>query len=211
MVPQILALLRQQMVFNTVIASCVRLPASSSNVSKDGDEIRSSTHHVFEIQALNLFRLAISFEVKEDNDLNGHEEDDELMRQLDEETTQGDAGGLVSVEVNLKEMGQATCVLKGGVDPALLPSNEFATRIMNKTLSIPVTMRAIVKRCLDLQRERKQKVSSRITIRLSVWEVTILLKPPNLHNLLVAASLGFSARKRTATNRATPNQVCINS
>ena len=59
-------------------------------------------------------------------------------------------------------MGQATCVLAGSVDPSLLPTNEFATKVLNKTLSIPITMRAIVKRCLELQRERKQKKIKKI-------------------------------------------------
>ena len=65
----------------------------------------SSTSHVFEVEALNLYRLSISFEVEEDNDFDGLEEDEELMRQLEEEmveTMSGEAGGLVSAEINLK-------------------------------------------------------------------------------------------------------------
>ena len=61
-----------------------------------------------------------------------------------------------------QEMGQATCALTGSVDPSLLPSNEFATKVLNKTLSIPITMRAVVKKCLELQRERKQKKIKKI-------------------------------------------------
>ena len=71
-----------------------------------------STHHVFEVEALNLYRLSISFEVEEDNDFDGLEEDEELMRQLEEEmidTMSGEAGGLVSAEINLK-----VCVYKRG-------------------------------------------------------------------------------------------------
>ena len=43
--------------------------------------------------------------MEEDNDFDGLEEDEELMRQLDEEmveTMSGEAGGLVSAEINLK-------------------------------------------------------------------------------------------------------------
>ena len=57
------------------------------------------------MEALNLYRLSISFEVEEDNDFDGLEEDEELMRQLEEEmveTMSGEAGGLVSAEINLK-------------------------------------------------------------------------------------------------------------
>ena len=77
---------------------------SGANVA-DSSKSASTTAHVFEVEALNLHRLSISFEVEEDNDFDGLEEDEELMRQLDEEmveTMSGEAGGLVSAEINLK-------------------------------------------------------------------------------------------------------------
>ena len=60
------------------------------------------------MEALNLYRLSISFEVEEDDDFDGLEEDEELMRQLEEEMVEtmfGEAGGLVSAEINLKARG----------------------------------------------------------------------------------------------------------
>ena len=77
---------------------------SGANVA-ESSKSASTTAHVFEVEALNLHRLSISFEVEEDNDFDGLEEDEELMRQLDEEmveTMSGEAGGLVSAEINLK-------------------------------------------------------------------------------------------------------------
>jgi len=163
-VPQVLSLLRSQMVFNTVISSCVRLPPT------DETKANASTTHIFEIQALNFYRLSISFEVEEDNDMGELQVDEDLMSQVEaemEDTMVGDAAGLVAAEINLKVMSEAKCELKGNVDKSLLPSDEFATKVLNKTLSIPVTMRAILRKCLQLQHERKQKKIKKISDILS--------------------------------------------
>ena len=95
-------------------------------------------------------------------------------------------------------MGQATCVLAGSVDSSLLPTTEFATKVLNKTLSIPITMRAIVKRCLELQRERKQNkikkiILESISILLRNTQIGVLAQAPELQKCFsIEVAIGTS-------------------
>ncbi|KAF5288427.1 hypothetical protein FQR65_LT02079 [Abscondita terminalis] len=111
-VSQILVILRQQALFNTIITSCVR-PNSKQDLE---------SMIMFEISALSCTQISIS------------------MEHPIEET-------MATAEVDLAEISNLQCRIYGpGTPPNTLdPTSELGTKILNRCLSIPVTMRAIIK------------------------------------------------------------------
>jgi len=108
---------RRQAIFNSLIASCVRL-----NSLEDVD-----TSTMFEITCLDPFcqSLTIGFE---------HEDD------------------LATVEINLVDVTQPRCTVflkNKGIDDSMDRLQTGATRILCKSLSIPITMRYILKNSKD--------------------------------------------------------------
>uniref|UniRef100_A0A1Y1L2C4 Mediator of RNA polymerase II transcription subunit 1 n=1 Tax=Photinus pyralis TaxID=7054 RepID=A0A1Y1L2C4_PHOPY len=113
-VSQILVILRQQALFNSIISSCVR-----PNSKQDLENMI-----MFEISALSWTHISIS------------------MEHPVEET-------MATAEVDLTEISNLQCRIHS--PGTLLPLNtpdtasELATKILNRCLSIPVTMRSIIK------------------------------------------------------------------
>ncbi|CAN7996174.1 unnamed protein product, partial [Ixodes hexagonus] len=110
-VPQILVFLRQQLLFNSLIASCVR-PASRQN---------AESSHMFEVSTTSISNISISFE-----------------HPLDE--------SLATVDLNLNEITSVKCRIYTLNSDISICSDEYASKVMQRCLSIPVTMRAVIRK-----------------------------------------------------------------
>jgi len=110
-VPQILSILRQQALINTLLSSCIR-PRSHAD---------SNNTLTFEINSINLNQLSISFEHP-------------LLEQM------------CCVEIDLG--ADPTCIQCHlyGTEQENQANNEYATKVLQRCLSIPVFMRAILKK-----------------------------------------------------------------
>ncbi|KAK9888254.1 hypothetical protein WA026_000519 [Henosepilachna vigintioctopunctata] len=113
-VAQILVLLRQQALFNTVISSCVR-PNSRQNF----DNL-----FMLEISALSWTHISISLE---------HPSEESMA----------------TADIDLTEISRLSCKIHtpGTPPPPNAPdaASELATRVLNKSFSIPITIRSIIK------------------------------------------------------------------
>lgn len=114
--------LRQQAIYNALVASCVR------KTDQENDE----SEEVFEVTAYNLHRMTVLFE---------HPAKD----------------GMACVEFDTSDGSNPKCKLypREGEEPFC--SEEYATKVLQKCLSIPITMRAILKKTADWLETRKQK------------------------------------------------------
>ncbi|XP_054707284.1 mediator of RNA polymerase II transcription subunit 1-like [Uloborus diversus] len=115
-VPQILVFLRQQMLFNTVISSCVR-PGSK----KDAE-----SPFMFEVMAYSTSHILVSFE-----------------HPLEE--------SLATVDLDLKDITNAKCKIYTLSSDATMCTDEYASKIMQRCLSIPITMRAVIRKAQGQQ------------------------------------------------------------
>ncbi|XP_064614002.1 mediator of RNA polymerase II transcription subunit 1-like [Liolophura sinensis] len=139
-VPQILVHLRQQLLFNALIGSCVRPSAKK----EDCDSM------VFEVTALSLQHVCVTFE-----------------HPLQE--------AMATVELDLSDITSVKCrvLCVGETEPFV--SDDHATKVFQRCLSVPVTMRAILMKVLGQLRKQmaedklrssqreKQKASRHIT------------------------------------------------
>ncbi|XP_059471601.1 mediator of RNA polymerase II transcription subunit 1 [Neocloeon triangulifer] len=109
-VPQILSLLRQQALFNTLVESCVR-PTSKQEFN---DLI------IFEVSALSNQQLSVSFE-------HPFEE------------------AMATVELDLSDICNVRCRLYGPItdDQGMA---DYASKVVQRSLSIPITMRALIQK-----------------------------------------------------------------
>ncbi|KAL1137993.1 hypothetical protein AAG570_009688 [Ranatra chinensis] len=109
-VPQIVGLLRQQALFNTIIASCVR-PNTKQDIEK---------MVMFEVTPLTWQHLSISLE-----------------HPLEE--------SMATVELDLSDITNVACKVYSTVGENGLATSDYATKVFQRTLSIPVTMRSLIK------------------------------------------------------------------
>ncbi|ODM89520.1 Mediator of RNA polymerase II transcription subunit 1 [Orchesella cincta] len=112
--PQVIVTLRQQLTFNTLVGSCVRLcskPVESGSI-------------VFEVSALSHHNLSVSFQ---------HPLDDSL----------------VTLEFDLRDVSHPQCRVHAlySTTPDMIPTlEEHACRVIQRSMSIPVTVRAVIRR-----------------------------------------------------------------
>ncbi|XP_054285871.1 mediator of RNA polymerase II transcription subunit 1 [Macrosteles quadrilineatus] len=107
-VPAILNLLRQQALFNSVVASCIRPN------SKLGEQDKTV---MLEVSALSWQRLSVSLE-----------------HPLEE--------SMATVEMDLSDISNPSCKIYTANGDT---SSDYATKVFQRCLSIPVTMRALIK------------------------------------------------------------------
>ncbi|RWS30138.1 mediator of RNA polymerase II transcription subunit 1-like protein [Leptotrombidium deliense] len=125
-VPQILVFLRQQVLFNVIISSCIRQVKPVDSVSQN---------MMFEVTAVSMMSVNITFE-----------------HPLEE--------SLATVDIDLKDITNTKCKLNDSNSFSNLCSDEYASKVMQKCLSIPVTMRSVLRKCQEkaaLIREEMQK------------------------------------------------------
>ncbi|XP_035216404.1 mediator of RNA polymerase II transcription subunit 1-like, partial [Stegodyphus dumicola] len=115
-VPQILVFLRQQMLFNTVINSCIR-PSSK----KDAE-----SPFMFEVMAYSTSHILVSFE-----------------HPLEE--------SLATVDLDLRDITNVKCKIYTLSSDATMCTDEYASKIMQRCLSIPITMRAVIRKAQGQQ------------------------------------------------------------
>ncbi|KAI1299194.1 Mediator of RNA polymerase II transcription subunit 1 [Halotydeus destructor] len=114
-VPQILVLLRQQVMFNVVIGSCIR-KISPFNLS--------DTQLSFEVTAMSTASVSVSFE---------HPVEESLA----------------TLEVDLADITNVKCKLYNASSFANLCSDEYVSKVMQKSLSIPITLRQVIVKCQE--------------------------------------------------------------
>ncbi|XP_044734754.1 mediator of RNA polymerase II transcription subunit 1 [Chrysoperla carnea] len=122
-VPQILSLLRQQALFNTVLSSCIR-----PNSKQDLENMI-----MFEVNALSWQNLSISLE-----------------HPIEE--------SMATADIDLTDISNVTCKIYGpnntNGEPCEILS-EIATKVLQRCLSIPVTMRAVIKAWEEMHESKK--------------------------------------------------------
>lgn len=138
-IPSILKILRQQALFNFVIGSCIRRSNKSSNtpsnnnnyhtnnnynVSNDDNQAKAPQEsNIFDVIPVNLNNICILFE---------HPSKESLA----------------TLEIDLKTVSEPNCQLHA-LDKECVCSNEFATKVLQKCWSIPITLRAVLKKCKE--------------------------------------------------------------
>ncbi|CAG7726964.1 unnamed protein product, partial [Allacma fusca] len=111
--PHVVGILRQQLIFNTLVASCVRVGSKP-----DMDCI------VFEVNALSHQNVSVSFQ---------HPLEDSL----------------VTLEFDLRDVSHPMCRLHAVTTNAadIIPTlEEHACKVVQRSLSIPITVRAVIRR-----------------------------------------------------------------
>ncbi|XP_059160074.1 mediator of RNA polymerase II transcription subunit 1-like [Physella acuta] len=132
-VPQILNSLRQQLLFNIVIGSCIR-PGANKDLTNT---------IVFEITAVSLQQLTIVFE---------HPAYDSL----------------ITVDIDLSDITNVKCRVACSNPDQILCSDELASRIFQRCMSIPILLRWLISKgrgqldklkeaALAAEKERKEK------------------------------------------------------
>ncbi|XP_064455727.1 mediator of RNA polymerase II transcription subunit 1-like isoform X2 [Ornithodoros turicata] len=124
-VPQILVFLRQQLLFNSLIASCVR-PSSRQNLNSS---------HKFEVNTTSISNISISFE-----------------HPLDE--------SLATVDLNLDEITNVKCRIYTLNSDINICTDEYASKVVQRCLSIPVTMRAVIRKAQGQQMRLSSQTDS---------------------------------------------------
>lgn len=109
-VPQVLACLRQQALFNTVIASCVR-PSTPQDIEK---------MIMLEVMPLDWQHLSVTLE-----------------HPLEE--------SMATVELDLTDVNNLTCKVYTSSGENTQANSEYATKVFQRSMSIPVTMRSLIK------------------------------------------------------------------
>ncbi|RWS05021.1 mediator of RNA polymerase II transcription subunit 1-like protein [Dinothrombium tinctorium] len=122
-VPQILVFLRQQVLFNVVIGSCIRQLKKCD----------SSSYMMFEVTALSMTSVNVTFE-----------------HPLEE--------SLATVDFDLKDITNTKCKLYDSSSFASLCSDDYASKVMQRCLSIPVTMRSIIRKCQEKAAQIKEEM-----------------------------------------------------
>ncbi|XP_071942515.1 uncharacterized protein [Antedon mediterranea] len=122
----IVTALRQQAVYNTLVASCVR-----TDTCKDESDVM-----LFEVSTISQYRLTITF-------------------------AHPAKIGMACVELDILEVANIKCIIHTPEGEEPLCTNEYATKVLRKCMSIPVTMRAIMKfATANIEKFRKPLSSS---------------------------------------------------
>lgn len=119
-IPIILRVLRQQALFNFVIGSCIRRNKLCGN-SHPADENQSKVSleaNIFDVIPVSLNNLCVSFE---------HPSKESLA----------------TVEIDFRDL---SCQLYA-LDKESVCSDEYATKVLQKCWSIPITLRSVLKKC----------------------------------------------------------------
>ena len=116
-VPQILVFLRQQVLFNVILGSCVR-KMSPFRLSED------DASFTFEVTSTSMTTVSVSFE-------NPVEE------------------SLASLDIDLKDILSIKCKLYPVDSFCNLIDNDYVGKVLQKCLSIPVTLRMIIIKCRE--------------------------------------------------------------
>ncbi|GFY64159.1 mediator of RNA polymerase II transcription subunit 1 [Trichonephila inaurata madagascariensis] len=154
-VPQILVFLRQQMLFNTVISSCIR----------PGSKIDAESPFMFESMAYSTSHIIVSFE-----------------HPLEE--------SLATVDIDLKDINKVSCKIYTLSSDASMCTDDYASKVMQRCLSIPITMRAVIRKAhgqQQLMRSSNQGDSYCATVNSS-GSVPYLSHIPNYENSLTNGS-----------------------
>ena len=114
-VPRILAILRQQAVFNSVISSCIR----SSGIQ----DLEKS--HLLEVSCMDLSRLCVTFEMSQ---------------------------GMATFELDFTDFQNVQCKLHKLSSNDLGLNTLMTKQVFEKTLSLPLTMRSLIKQALKKSR-----------------------------------------------------------
>lgn len=118
-IPNIMRVLRQQALFNFVIGSCIRRSKTSNSSTVQENQSKTTTEsNIFDIIPVNLNNICISFE---------HPSKESLA----------------TLEIDFKEL---SCQLYA-LGKESVCSNEYATKVLQKCWSIPITMRSVLKKC----------------------------------------------------------------
>lgn len=116
-IPTILRILRQQALFNCLIGSCIRRSKNNNNIFNE-NSTPSNESNIFDIIPVSLNNLCISFE---------HPSKESLA----------------TLEIDLSK--DLSCHLHV-LDKESVCSDEFATQVLQKCWSIPVTLRSVLKK-----------------------------------------------------------------
>lgn len=125
-IPIILKILRQQAMFNFIIGSCIRRSKDSnanptnSIVQETENSASSQESMIFDITPVNSTNLCIAFE-------------------------HPSRESLATLEIDLKEL---SCQLYA-LEKESVCSNEFASKVLQKCWSIPITLRAVLRKCQE--------------------------------------------------------------
>ena len=109
-VPQILVFLRQQVLFNVIMGSCIRKLSSFQT---------NDPTFTFEVTASSMTNISVSFE---------HPVEESLA----------------SLEIDLKDVTSVKCKLYPASSFSSLCPDDFVSRILQRCLSIPVTLRMVI-------------------------------------------------------------------
>uniref|UniRef100_A0A4W3IU76 Mediator of RNA polymerase II transcription subunit 1 n=2 Tax=Callorhinchus milii TaxID=7868 RepID=A0A4W3IU76_CALMI len=163
-VPQILELIRPQVVYNTLIGSCVKRTV----LKEDLPGLLQ-----FEVCPLTDTSFSVSFQ---------HPVNDSL----------------VCVVIDVLDSRQLSCKLYKGLSDALICTDDFITRVVQRCMSIPVTMRAIRRKAETIQADTP-------ALPLIAETVEDMLKK----NLPPASSPGYSSQlgNNPASGTTTPTST----
>ncbi|XP_053571789.1 mediator of RNA polymerase II transcription subunit 1-like [Bombina bombina] len=161
-VPLILEVLRHQAAYNALISSCVPSTKDakgnySSSVMYSGPPSgESSNLLLFEVILQKDSRICVSFQ---------HPSGDSLC----------------CVTVDVLSSRQLKCSLyTNNADPNIPCDNEFILKVLERCMSIPITMRAIFKRAQKLENNNKMEILSAQCENSSLREGSVIIHPsPN--------------------------------
>ncbi|XP_067649152.1 mediator of RNA polymerase II transcription subunit 1-like [Haliotis asinina] len=132
-VAHILSHLRQQLVFNTVVSSCIR-PNSKQDMANAV---------VIELTTISLQQICITME---------HPVYDSML----------------NVELDLGDITSLKCRLSSGHTDQVLCTDDFASRVFQRCLSIPITLRSIIKKGREqLQKLLEERLAA---MKMALWQ-----------------------------------------
>lgn len=126
-IPSILMILRQQALFNCIMGSCTRPNKSKQNgTNSSNSECSDENAEMFEVAPVNLASICVSFE---------HPSKESLA----------------TLEIDLRDINEPKCQLHAR-DVESLCSNSFASKIIQKCWSVPITLRCVLRKCNETRR-----------------------------------------------------------
>ncbi|XP_046375891.2 mediator of RNA polymerase II transcription subunit 1-like [Haliotis rufescens] len=147
-VAHILSHLRQQLVFNTVVSSCIR-PNSKQDMANAV---------VIELTTISLQQICITME---------HPVYDSML----------------NVELDLGDITSLKCRLSSGHTDQVLCTDDFASRVFQRCLSIPITLRSIIKKGREqLQKLLEERLAA---MKMALWQRNNRPQPtqtPSIHS-----------------------------
>jgi len=142
-VPQILILLRKQVLFNVLVGSCIRQIYRRDELNTNISSRTDSRPVMFEINA-SITSINVSFE---------HPVEESLA----------------TIDFDLEELTNIKAKLNDSDSFSTYVSDEHVSLVMQRCFSIPVTMRSVIKKCQDkvalLKEELRKKQAQLMEIR----------------------------------------------